>query len=102
MRTIKFLVDNNGQEIMEVEDLKDWTNRYFQLIYNPISIQVSNNMKEITLNLVNLVVNNQMNETMIGKLNRGEVRKVVFSMNQYKAQVLMGFPQLFLGMLGYF
>ena len=62
MRTIKFLVDDNGQEIMEVEDLKDWTNRYFQLIYNPTSIQVSNNMKEITLNLVNLVVNNQMND----------------------------------------
>ena len=60
---------------MEVEELEDWTNSYFWVIYNPISIQVNSNP----------VLNNQMNEAMIGKVNKEEVRKVVFSMNQYKA-----------------
>ena len=56
---------------MEVEELEDWTNSYFWVIYNPISIQVNSNR----------VLNNQMNEAMIGKVNKEEVRKVVFSMN---------------------
>ena len=30
--TINFLVDNNGQDIMEVEELEDWTNSYFWVI----------------------------------------------------------------------
>ena len=33
-----------------------------------------------------------MNEAMIGKVKEEEVRKVVFSMNQYKAPSPNGFP----------
>ena len=92
MSTIKFLVDDNVQEIMEVEELEDWTNNYVQVIYNPISIQVSSN----------LVLNNQMNEAMICKVNKEEVRKVVFGMNQYKALGPNGFPLAFFRNSGIF
>ena len=48
------------------------------------------------------MVNNQMNEAMICKVNKEEVRKVVFGMNQYKALDPNGFPQDFFRNFGIF
>lgn len=47
------------------------------------------------LRFFNLVVNNQMNEDMTGKVKEEEVRKIMLNMNHYKAPIPDGFPLAF-------
>lgn len=93
--TINLLVDDNDQETKEVDEREGKGNNYFQEIYNPPIVQVINNMKNDILRFFNLVVNNQMNEDMTGKVKEEEVRKIMLNMNHYKAPIPDGFPLAF-------
>ena len=88
------MADDNGQEISDMEEMEGKVNLYFKELYNPTIVQVNNNMQNDMLISFYLVVNNKMNEDLITKVKEEKVIKVIFSMNQYKAPVLMSFLYL--------
>ena len=60
---INLLLDDNGQEVTEVEQIESKANSYFQEIYNPPAAQVNSNLQSDILMSFQPVINEQMNDT---------------------------------------
>ena len=75
--------------------MEDQVSKYFQEIYNTLPNRTNINTQDNIIRIMKLSVDKQMNNALIVKVIEKEVRKVVFSMNQFKAPGPDGFPPVF-------
>lgn len=79
--TINLLVNHNGHELLEDEEIKDWISNYFQDIYSPPLSQINiKNPKDI-LSIFHPIVDDHMNNDLTRRVIEEEVMKIVFNMN---------------------
>ena len=65
--TMNLLVEYNGYEVLEEDEIENWASNYYQEIYNPLPSQISIKTQVDILRIMHLVVDDKMNNNLIAK-----------------------------------
>ena len=92
---INVLVDEEGREYKEQEDLGKLVVDYFGEVFKKEDRVGNQVIRRSLINSIPNMIGDVENNIILGNITEEEVKKAVFSMKAYKASGLDGFPPAF-------